>query len=413
MADNPFDPKHLGLLAALGADPRGNSLLDFARRPTAQPEISALARAMADLSMDKPKPAAPLVSPFSGAANDLFAQSGPAPVQYPFGNLGAVADLFPPGKTASPVNPYPYSGPITDLFGPPKAAPTNALSGAAADLFPTKPPSSSFSALAGLMSSPPPLFAPPSPPRPFDSLADPVARPASSPSNALYTPPPRPKPVAPETKRKAFFSFHFDDIMRVNNVRNAWKITHPASASNRSFYDSSLWEDRKLLGPEGIKQLIRAGVLGTSAVCVLAGSMTWDRRWVKYEIARAIIDGRGLLTVHLNSINHHQTKGPHPRGFNPLAHMGVAKLQPNTRLPPQYYLFEMELVPDGYGEVIEQWSRYGDYTLSVKKPAWLSDPSVDHFMALSVDAAEYDYEVDHGDRNIGNWIDQAAKQAGR
>jgi hypothetical protein len=29
------------------------------------------------------------------------------------------------------------------------------------------------------------------------------------------------------------------------------------------------------------------------------------------------------------------------------------------------------------------------------------------------DAAEYDYEQDHGHRNIGGWIDQAAKQAGR
>jgi hypothetical protein len=46
------------------------------------------------------------------------------------------------------------------------------------------------------------------------------------------------------TKRKAFFSFHWDDIMRVNVVRNAWKIGHPDSALMRSFYDSSLWEAR-------------------------------------------------------------------------------------------------------------------------------------------------------------------------
>jgi hypothetical protein len=73
----------------------------------------------------------------------------------------------------------------------------------------------------------------------------------------------------------------------------------------------------------------------------------------------------------------------------------------------------MELVSDGYGGVIEQWSRYSDYTQSVKKPAWLTDPSVDHVMSLSTDAAEYDYELDHGHRNIGSWIDKAARQAGR
>ena len=409
MADNPFDQKNFGLLAALGAEPRRNSLLDYVSPPTPRPEVSPMARAIADLLMDRPRPAL-TASPFSGAANDLFAPPTPVSPPYSFGNFGAVADLFPPAK---PLNPYPYSGAIADLFGPPKTAPTNALSGVA-DLFSSAPSSSPIGSLAGLMASPPPSFPPTSlQTRPFASLTNLEAPSAPSPSNTLYTPPLEPKPVAPEIKRKAFFSFHFDDIMRVNNVRNAWKITHPDASSNRSFFDSSLWETRKLVGPEGIKQLIRSGVLRTSAVCVLAGSITWDRRWVKYEIARAIIDGRGLLTIHLNSINHHLTKGPHPLGLNPLAHMGIAKLQPNRRLPPQYYLYEMKLVPDGYGGVIEQWSRYSDHTAPVKKPAWVTDIGVDHVMPLSVDAAEYDYELEHGHRNIGSWIDKAAKQAGR
>jgi MTH538 TIR-like domain (DUF1863) len=354
VADNPFELKHFGLLAALGAEPRRNSLLDYVTPPSPKPEPSPLARAVADLLMDKPTP-------------------------------------------ALPVSPCPYASGLGNLFG--------TLAPAA----PTKPP---FNALATFIASPSSF--PPSPPaRPFGLLADLAAPPALSPFNALYSPPPKPKPVAPATKRKAFFSFQFDDIMRVNNVRNAWKITHPDSSLNRSFYDSSLWEDRKLVAPESIKQLIRLGVLRTSVVCVLAGSITWDRRWVRYEIARAVVDGRGLLTVHLNNINHHQTKNPHPRGRNPLSHMGVAKLQPNKRLQPQYYLYEMKLVSDGYGGVIEQWSRYSDYTAPVKKPPWLTDPDVDHVMALSVNAAEYDYELDYGHRNIGSWIDKAAKQAGR
>ena len=58
-------------------------------------------------------------------------------------------------------------------------------------------------------------------------------------------------------KRKAFFSFHYDDIMRVNVVRNAWKIDHPDNALMRSFQDSSLWESRKLEGDDAVKRLIR------------------------------------------------------------------------------------------------------------------------------------------------------------
>ena len=135
--------------------------------------------------------------------------------------------------------------------------------------------------------------------------------------------------------------------MRVNNVRNTWKIKHPDSTTNRSFYDSSLWEARKLTNPDSIKQLIRLGVLGTSAVCVLAGSMTWNRRWIKYEIARAIIDGRGLLTVHLNSINHHRTKGPRPARPQSPRPYGYRQAATEHSLPVQYYLYEMKLVRDG------------------------------------------------------------------
>lgn len=72
---------------------------------------------------------------------------------------------------------------------------------------------------------------------------------------SLYNPNPFGS-LAPAVKRKAYFAFHYDDIMRVNNVRNAWKISHPDSDLNRSFYDSSLWESKKLQGDEALKRLI-------------------------------------------------------------------------------------------------------------------------------------------------------------
>ena len=95
--------------------------------------------------------------------------------------------------------------------------------------------------------------------------------------------------------------------MRVNVVRNAWKIVRPEyPLGGRTFYDSSLWESRQLEDPETLKRLIREGVGYTSAVCVLVGTETALRRWVRYEIARAVIDKRGLLAVHLNGVRHHK-----------------------------------------------------------------------------------------------------------
>jgi hypothetical protein len=226
-------------------------------------------------------------------------------------------------------------------------------------------------------------------------------------------PRPAPAPLTAPVKCKAFLSFHFDDIMRVNVVRNAWKITHPDNALMRSFYDSSLWERKKLEGDEAVKRLIREGVGYTSAVCVLVGSETWLREWVKYEIARAIIDERGLLAVHLNSIRHHQTRAPHARGVNPLDGMAVGKVQEGALSTPRYYLFERIAVPAPRGGYRFAWDRYRDYTNPVKKPPWLDDCAPGYVTPLSKNADEYDYIAGNGHKNIGIWIDRAAQRAGR
>jgi len=211
--------------------------------------------------------------------------------------------------------------------------------------------------------------------------------------------------AAKAQKRRVYFSFHFDDLMRVNNVRQAWKIDHPNAQEMRSFYDSSLWESRQLGSAESVKSLIRDGVEHTSAVCVLVGSETWSRRWVRYEIARAVIDGRGLLAVHLNNLRHHIRRLPDLCGPNPLEYMAVGKVQSNPWMAPQYYLFQL----DGQG----RWVRYQDYTIPVSLPRYLADPRPGYVTLLSAGTSVYDYVNQAGHKNIGSWIDQAAQQVGR
>ena len=120
-------------------------------------------------------------------------------------------------------------------------------------------------------------------------------------------------------KRHVFFSFHYADILRVNNVRMSgeFKTDKTDGRSIEGFYDKSLWESSKRTGDIGLKTLIREGVQRTSVVCVLAGTNTWSRRWVRYEIARAVVDGKGLFAIHINGINHHERKAPDPRSDNP------------------------------------------------------------------------------------------------
>ena len=194
-------------------------------------------------------------------------------------------------------------------------------------------------------------------------------------------------PLKAPVKRKAFFSFHYDDIMRVNNVRNAWKIDHPDSPQNRSFYDSSLWETGKLTDPEQIKRLIREGVEYTSAVCVLIGSQTWQRR----------------VGVHINSINQHQRRTPDKLGYNPIKLMGMAPKKAGG-----YYLCEWAYVESEW-----KWIWYSDYTQAITLPKYMNAPQLGQPLSLASFTREYDFARQNGATNIGGWIDMAAQDAGR
>jgi hypothetical protein len=94
--------------------------------------------------------------------------------------------------------------------------------------------------------------------------------------------------------------------------------------------------------------------------------------------------------------------------------MAIGRHQPDARRPPLFYLYEKRPVSDGRGGWEFGWVRYADHTSPIKLPRWVDEPSLhDYVMPLSVNGAEYDYVADHGHRNIGSWIDKAAKQAGR
>ena len=218
-------------------------------------------------------------------------------------------------------------------------------------------------------------------------------------------------PVAvPEVKRKVYFAFSFADILRVNNVRHIGKIGPHESRNARTFYDRSIWERRSIKNDEGLKNLMRNGVKHSSAVCVLIGTDTWESRWAKYEIARAVIDGRGLFGVHINSLNHNVRRAPDPQGYNPLHLMGVYR-----DLNGKFYLWEKCIVIKNVetGELGWEWRQYEDYTDPVSLPRYIAQISLQHVMPLSWVTQEYDFIRNTGAKNLGAWIDMAAERAGR
>lgn len=206
-------------------------------------------------------------------------------------------------------------------------------------------------------------------------------------------------------KRNVFFSFHYADLMRVNVVRLSGEFKTERNSSGRSiegFYDRSLWERAKSLGPENIKRLIREGFERTSVVCILAGSDTHSRPWVRYELARSVIDGKGLVVIHINGIRDinppHATKA---RGINPAERMGVGRGQDG-----KFYLCE-------YDPQSRSWQWYADHTRAVDLPDYLQAPAPGNVMSLDRGTHEYDWAGQDGHRNVGGWVDLAAAEAGR
>lgn len=122
--------------------------------------------------------------------------------------------------------------------------------------------------------------------------------------------------------KRVFFSFHYQDVIdfRANVVRNHWQLKPNREISG--YYDASIWEAAKKQGDMALKRLINKGLDNTSNTCVLIGSQTYNRPWVRYEILKSFKKGNHIFAVHINPIKdrHGKIKS---KGLNPLEYVGV------------------------------------------------------------------------------------------
>jgi len=200
-------------------------------------------------------------------------------------------------------------------------------------------------------------------------------------------------------KRRVFFSFHYQhDIWRANQVRNSWRYNKNNSRIAEGFYDGSIWETAQRTSDTSLKQLIRDGIKNTSVTCILAGSNTAYRRWVRYEIARSVIKQNGLLTVKIHNLKNY--KGQYSmEGTDPLSVMGVYKVGFED-----FRLAELRN---------SAWVQYQDYTQSVSLPSnWIKPTSRD-VIALNQYADCYYYVQGYGSSNFASWVRNAALAVGR
>jgi hypothetical protein len=158
--------------------------------------------------------------------------------------------------------------------------------------------------------------------------------------------------------RKVFFSFHHKgDIGRIGQVRNSWLT----KGEDAGYVDEANWESIKRQGDDSVKRWIDTQLNGTSVTVVLVGNETADRPWVNYEIRESHKKKNGLLGIYIHNLKDFRTGNYGMRGKNPFA--------------------EIKLM-DGYR------------TLADIYPI-------------------YDWNADNGYLNMGRWIEEAAKKAGK
>ncbi|MDL1988869.1 MAG: TIR domain-containing protein [Deltaproteobacteria bacterium] len=156
--------------------------------------------------------------------------------------------------------------------------------------------------------------------------------------------------------RQTFFSFHFkDDNSRAGVVRNSW-VTQDRKAAG--FFDSAEWEKVKKKQDSDIEKWIDGQLNGTSVTVVLIGQNTAGRKWINYEITSSHKKGNGLLGIYIHNIKNLDKKNS-LKGKNP----------------------------------------FKDWTF--KKGGNVVTYPV------------YDWVNDDGYKNMGDWIEKAAKAAGK
>ena len=139
-------------------------------------------------------------------------------------------------------------------------------------------------------------------------------------------------------------------------VRNSWVVQ---GIKDANFIDKAAFETVKRQGEQAIQNWIKRQLEGTSVTVVLIGAETLGRPYVQYEIIQSIIQGNGIIGVHINGIK--DLKGDYSRQGN-------------------------------------IYTQIGSY----------SNGSPIYFNAIA--NGIYNYQRDDGYNNIGAWIEAAARK---
>jgi len=191
--------------------------------------------------------------------------------------------------------------------------------------------------------------------------------------------------------KRVYFAFHYQDVLdfRANVVRNHW-MTKPDRAA-AGFFDASIWETAKKTGSTAVKRLINSGLDGTTVTCVLIGSQTYVRPWVRYETLKSFRKGNAILAIHINSIRG-KDQATKSKGLNPLSYVGVT-------------FSESGLTATLWEKVNGDWKQYSEVDGSA---SYQTGGVAQQYRGKGFNFAqwypEYDWVADDGYNNFASWV---------
>lgn len=101
--------------------------------------------------------------------------------------------------------------------------------------------------------------------------------------------------------RTVYFGFHFQrDYWRVGQIRHSWINGRDKFAT--PFLDAADWEEVKRQGKQNIENWIQDQLQGSSVTVILIGNETSTRDWVNYEIVESHNRGNGLLGIYIHNM---------------------------------------------------------------------------------------------------------------
>ncbi len=202
-------------------------------------------------------------------------------------------------------------------------------------------------------------------------------------------------PATAKVSRKVFFSFHYKpDVQRAWIVRNSWVTKE--DRTDAGFFDASVFEAKKNESEESLKNFLRDGMKGTTVTCVLIGSQTALRPWVRYELVRSFHRGNGLFGIRIHDIKSFQISTT-TAGANPFASLAYRVEKDRV--------YWQEFTNKG-------WVGYDKVpSMPFKDVAYDLKGELHNTFACRFPV--YAWIADDGYNNLGTWVQAAAAYAGK